>query len=700
MVLVLIGGQKIPENRRLMMPGMSVAVLLCGVMSTFSEDITVRVLWYSISSMVVCIMFFFNAKQIMEHSGGEETIWQGESEFRKATLILIGTWFPFPLWYILSPEGLDLINDGLTIQLGWSFLNILAKGSFIFYIQRTKDAYFMREQNRKENYGVTSVSPAYKTSETLEDHLSDDDDRYSVMDRADSIKKPQQQQTRLGAMVHDVMAFRGMGKESERLVRLLNEAEIHTVTDVERLTREQCDDMKLPWDLVQALQKRIRGRKNKTAGEIALEKSEEFYNKNRAHQAAQFGPAAAKRISNVISADDGMVHTNSMTNSYVNGHVNNPANGFTNGDPHYFQSRNPGPKGGLTGGNGLPGGMHEGHEVEMHNREGGAPMSAREFLMQASDTGHSTSPQGQVRGSSFDEGSAVLKQMEEWMSQITQKIDFIAAAQQQQTQVGQRLDKIESSLDQLQDLAVQASKRSIRAEVAACSAAEDMARELRRMAEQADGNSANLIKSVVDYHGSVLCRLEQLVDRASLEQMEHHHDVAQGTFMNRMEELLDKSRREVEITFKSNLNKEMNNIANGEKERIAGLQELNRTVMELCEMAQDNAQKNEGQAAKVVSRLNDILDTGLSRLLHASEGPREALLEVLMRHTAWIKHEMTSEIVSWELRQQLAFQTFSQMSGLHRKFSSPQSTLRGRGAANDRKERLAIELGDAREPQD
>ena len=68
-------------------------------------------LLYAIAVMVHCVAMYFNRLQIMEHSKGIEGLFTGDSEFRKATLILMGTWFPFPIWCVLSPEGLQNITQ-------------------------------------------------------------------------------------------------------------------------------------------------------------------------------------------------------------------------------------------------------------------------------------------------------------------------------------------------------------------------------------------------------------------------------------------------------------------------------------------------------------------------------------------------------------------------------------------------------------
>merc|ERR1719450_776738 len=67
------------------------------------------------------------------------------------------TWFPFPIWYCFSPEGFGFIDDVLLIQVGWAFLNIVSKFSFIFYIQRIKDTYCNRLKTKRELIGTRCV---------------------------------------------------------------------------------------------------------------------------------------------------------------------------------------------------------------------------------------------------------------------------------------------------------------------------------------------------------------------------------------------------------------------------------------------------------------------------------------------------------------------------------------------------------------
>lgn len=138
LALVLMGGSRIPEYRRMVMPGLSVIVLVCGTASMLLWDVWVYVA-YGVGLCFACVMFWLNRQQIVEHSDGQECLLYGDSEFRKASILLIVTWVPFPTFYALSPEGFGIITDILFVQVGWAFLNIVSKFTFIFYIQRIKD---------------------------------------------------------------------------------------------------------------------------------------------------------------------------------------------------------------------------------------------------------------------------------------------------------------------------------------------------------------------------------------------------------------------------------------------------------------------------------------------------------------------------------------------------------------------------------
>ncbi|CAE8585720.1 unnamed protein product [Polarella glacialis] len=263
LVLVLLGGSRIPEYRRVLMPMLSVGTLVCGFSSTLVEGMWQYVI-YAFAFLIYGVQFYINRHQIGEHSLGEETLIAGDSEFRKASILVMGTWFPFPLWFFLSPEGLGLITNVLLIQVGWAFLNIVAKFTFIFYIQRIKDNYCNRLKVKREIYGAQAQEKAINGMSM------------GGMTPGEQHNKAKGE---LGAVVVETMTYLGMAQHTDRLLRLLQKAEITSLPQLEHFNKEKCDEKNLPFDLVSALQKRYRVWKLEMTdnAEQELEKGEQFY---------------------------------------------------------------------------------------------------------------------------------------------------------------------------------------------------------------------------------------------------------------------------------------------------------------------------------------------------------------------------------------------------------------------------------------
>jgi len=136
-----------------LMPSFSIIISCFGTTSTLMPIFGLKILCYIIGLILFGTMASFNRLQILEYSNGAEGFTTGDSEFRKATLLLLCTWAPFPTWYALSTEGFGVITNVLVIQVGWAFLNILAKFTFIFYMQRIKDLYCNRLKTKREING-------------------------------------------------------------------------------------------------------------------------------------------------------------------------------------------------------------------------------------------------------------------------------------------------------------------------------------------------------------------------------------------------------------------------------------------------------------------------------------------------------------------------------------------------------------------
>jgi len=262
--LVLMGGSRIPEYRRVFMPLTALTVLFLGSATLFVDPPTTYIL-YVASSLCHCVAMFFNRQQIIEHSNGVEGFLTGDSEFRKATLILIGTWFPFPFWFFLSPEGVGLIESLVLVQMGWAFLNITAKFTLIFYLQRIKDNYCNRLKVKREMKGSMAA-------------MAVGDEEWNMFDDEESA--PCKVSGELSACIVETMNFLGMAENVERFVRLLQQANISTLEEIETLQREECLKLSLPYDLISALQKRHKVWRLEMVddAEKGLEAGERHYN--------------------------------------------------------------------------------------------------------------------------------------------------------------------------------------------------------------------------------------------------------------------------------------------------------------------------------------------------------------------------------------------------------------------------------------
>jgi bacteriorhodopsin len=341
--LVLMGGSRIPEYRRIMMPMFSVTILLCGAATMFVEDAIVYVFW-GVGFVIFLVMVSFNRLQILEHSKGIEGLFTGDSEFRKATLILIATWFPFPLWYLLSPEGISLIENVVIIQMGWAFLNITAKFSSAFYMQRIKDNYCNRLKVKREMHGGAVTRGVIAEAADFDGASPNGDkgfDRRDVEER-DRAKISGE----LSACVVETMNFLGMAENIERFLRLLKQAKIWCLEDILYLTKEDCKDLQLPWDLITALQKRTKVWRMEMIddAEKGLEIGEKHYSiaEQAERQASKEPPSPGRRMrlldapdnsDNEVQNPNAMVGTDDapkQNHEYVNieGSGHN-ANGFS-----------------------------------------------------------------------------------------------------------------------------------------------------------------------------------------------------------------------------------------------------------------------------------------------------------------------------------------------------------------------------------
>eukprot|EP00933_Yihiella_yeosuensis_P023736 TRINITY_DN1846_c0_g1_i2.p1 TRINITY_DN1846_c0_g1~~TRINITY_DN1846_c0_g1_i2.p1 ORF type:complete len:960 (-),score=232.31 TRINITY_DN1846_c0_g1_i2:266-3073(-) len=260
--LVIIGGARLPSYRRFLMPLLTASNLLCGVAAMFSED-GMKWIWFGFGMMVYMLYTHYNIVQISENSDGEESLMKGDSDYRKLTIIVCLTWFPFPIWFFLSPEGFGLIDNITTVQLGWAILNVVAKFGFILHLQWVKAAYCKKLEAARELYGL---QPGQQLSlEQLEGRAGGPskkgvdswDESGGMGDDGDD----KNGEGKMKTLISESLISLGLSQHIERFTHLMLEAGICSTDVLERLNQDRAMDLDLPWSLVDQVQRRWRHEK-------------------------------------------------------------------------------------------------------------------------------------------------------------------------------------------------------------------------------------------------------------------------------------------------------------------------------------------------------------------------------------------------------------------------------------------------------
>merc|ERR1719156_495430 len=96
-------------------------------------------------------------RTVVESTAGSETLFWGTSSIRTLAVIVAWTWVPFPIWYALSPEGFNIIQNSAAMKIAVAFLNVLSKGSFIYYLMRVRGDLEVKEMVMAEATATNGV---------------------------------------------------------------------------------------------------------------------------------------------------------------------------------------------------------------------------------------------------------------------------------------------------------------------------------------------------------------------------------------------------------------------------------------------------------------------------------------------------------------------------------------------------------------
>jgi bacteriorhodopsin len=235
----ILAGEKIPDSRRLTMPLLAFIVLLCGLLSTIATNIAMKAIMYCGGFLLFLVMLGQMNSCVSEASGGGEHLFSGASFLRGLVVIIALTWIPFPIWYALSPEGFNVIQDAAGMKVAVAFLNVFSKGAFMMYLARIRTDHNTRQK--------TLVACGY-------------------IDNMDSVMQQKQEESKdesgvdkvTNMLVKEVLESMGRSKD---LDNVLNSLQAHLITsndDILALTKDYCNEIQMPWGLVLALKSKIR----------------------------------------------------------------------------------------------------------------------------------------------------------------------------------------------------------------------------------------------------------------------------------------------------------------------------------------------------------------------------------------------------------------------------------------------------------
>merc|ERR1719262_1282027 len=147
--LVVVGGEKVKPYRTWAMPMTSAVILIFGTVSALTSDPTIKMLCYLAGATFFLLLTQLMNETIRDSHEGESLCY-GSSAIRGAALLVFLTWFPFPVWYALSPEGFNIITNAPLMKIVVAFLNVFSKGTFTLFLMRVRDRERLREKLKAE----------------------------------------------------------------------------------------------------------------------------------------------------------------------------------------------------------------------------------------------------------------------------------------------------------------------------------------------------------------------------------------------------------------------------------------------------------------------------------------------------------------------------------------------------------------------
>lgn len=148
--LAILGGPSVQERHRGEVAALTLLVLSFGFAASMIDSIVLKMACFVLGASAFVVLVKVNNSMVLQHSGGRESIFGGNlharpSPYKKIAKKIVMTWVLFPLWWLISPEGLGVLQNhevNSTVQV---FLSIVAKGLYVIMIRLITDKYANKE---------------------------------------------------------------------------------------------------------------------------------------------------------------------------------------------------------------------------------------------------------------------------------------------------------------------------------------------------------------------------------------------------------------------------------------------------------------------------------------------------------------------------------------------------------------------------
>lgn len=145
LIVVVLAGDTVPSRRQIEIMSLTFWVLVFGFAAVQVTVLVAKMMFYITGCVIFMVLLERINLCVKEHSGGKESLLRptgfSGSIYRKFCLKTVITWALFPMWFILSPQGLSVVSDYDTAAMISAGLNIFSKGFFALYVVHIYEAY-------------------------------------------------------------------------------------------------------------------------------------------------------------------------------------------------------------------------------------------------------------------------------------------------------------------------------------------------------------------------------------------------------------------------------------------------------------------------------------------------------------------------------------------------------------------------------